>query len=341
MKATAIAPANIAFIKYWGKKDAVLRLPMSSSVSMNLSQATTTTTVEFSPEFSEDTIELLPPDIHDKISRPREFVAPAFSSQETKRVSDFLDHFRALVHSELKARVVTQNSFPKATGIASSASGFAALTAAAAAALNLQVSEKELTILARRGSGSACRSIPDGFVQWEAGESSETSYAHSLYPSPYWDLRDIVVMVEATEKSVPSSVGHQQVKTSPLFQKRLQEIPERMNAVLEGLQKKDLSILGPAIEAEAMSMHQVMQTQVPPLQYFTDETKQLMKAVVDWRSGGVPVYYTIDAGPNVHLICEGNNEQTVVAKVKELNNGWSLLVNKPAPGARIITTHLF
>jgi diphosphomevalonate decarboxylase len=175
----------------------------------------------------------------------------------------------------------------------------------------------------------------------EKGDTSEKSYAHALYPSTYWDLRDIVVRVTTGEKSVSSSVGHEQAETSPLFLNRLQEIPERINTVFEGLQNKDLSMLGPAIEADAMSMHQVMQTQTPPLMYFTEDTKMLLKAVVDWRTQGLSVYYTIDAGPNVHIICEGKDEQRVVENVKQLNSAWCLLINKPSPGTHIIDTHLF
>src|SRR5690348_6851267 len=169
MKATAIAPANIAFIKYWGKKDAGLRLPYNPSISMNLNGATTTTTVEFSGSNTKDSVELLE--------------EGGFHQEETIRVIQHLDIIRQKAGVKTYARVATKNTFPRATGAASSASGFAALTVAAAEALGMKLSEKELTMLARLGSGSACRSIPDGFVKWEAGETSEASFAHSLYPA--------------------------------------------------------------------------------------------------------------------------------------------------------------
>ena len=144
--------------------------------------------------------------------------------------------------------MVTRNTFPKGAGIASSASGFAALTVAAVAALGLQLSAKELSILARLGSGSACRSIPDGFAEWEEGESSETSYAHSLYPPEHWDLRDIVVIVQQQSKDVSSTSGMEQVATSPKLTRRLAALPDRIRRVKEALAKKDIILLGETIE---------------------------------------------------------------------------------------------
>lgn len=327
MKATAIAPANIAFIKYWGRKDAKLRLPYNASISMNLSACTTTTTVEFDKTLTEDHVTLLE--------------NGGFGEDEMKRVTRQLDVIRKKASRQIFARVATKNSFPKSTGAASSASGFAALTVAAVAALGLQHSEKELTILARLGSGSACRSIPDGFVKWEKGTDSPSSYAHSLYPQTYWDLRDILVIVGYTGKDVSSSAGHDTVETSPLFGKRLAGLPERLIRTEEGLRLKDLSILGPAIEADSLSMHDVMQTQSPPLFYWNDMTKTIMKAVVGWREGGLSVYFTIDAGPNVHLICEGKDEKEAVKAVLTINGVKEIIVNKPSAGAHLISSHLF
>lgn len=149
MKSTAVAPANIAFIKYWGKADEEPRLPLNASLSMNLSACTTTTTVEFSPEFIDDQ------------------VSEGF---DKKRIITHIDRLRKAAGIGLRATISTKNSFPTSSGVASSASGFAALTVAAAAALSLELTEKELTLFARLGSGSACRSIPDGFVEWKKGK---------------------------------------------------------------------------------------------------------------------------------------------------------------------------
>src|SRR3989344_2439626 len=175
MKSTAIAPSNIAFTKYWGRKDEKLRLPMNGSISMCLSNLLTTTTVEFSEKLKADDI----------------IINGERREKEALKVSKHLDRIRKLAGISTYAKVVSQNSFPTATGLSSSASGFAALTVAGAKAAGLNLSEKELSILARQGSGSACRSIPDGFVEWIDGDTSETSYAISLYPPEHWHIVDV------------------------------------------------------------------------------------------------------------------------------------------------------
>ncbi len=314
MKATAQAPSNIAFIKYWGKKDALLRIPQNPSISMNLSACITTTTVEFSKDFPDDT------------------VTEGFN---TARVIEHIDRLREMSGVHEHVRVSTVNNFPVSSGIASSASGFAALTVACAEALHLKLSEQELTMLARVGSGSACRSIPDGFVKWD-GE-----YAYSMYPSDYWDLRDIVVVTGNTAKKISSSDGHSAVETSPFYTKRLSEIPKRIQMIEDAFQKKDFQMFGEVVEEDCLDMHHVMQTQEPPLMYWNESTQRIMKAIVDWRKTGLPAYFTIDAGPNVHLICEGKDEERVLEKLKLVLGVETIIRNKVASGARIIPNHLF
>lgn len=322
MKATAVAPANIAFIKYWGKADDALRLPFNSSISMNLSECLTTTTVEFSPSYQADDVSGLPKD-------------------DVNRVTGHLDRLRALARSSLRANVVTENSFPSGAGIASSASGFAALTVAAATALGLELSEKQMTILARLGSGSACRSIPDGLVEWMKGKSSQTSYAKSLFSQDYWDLRDIVVVVAKPQKKIGSTQGMDNVRTSPFWSRRLRNISDRMKRAKSALAKRDLKMLGEVMEEDCVSMHTVMMTQKPPLFYWSGETVEMIHAVSAWREEGLSVYFTIDAGPNVHLICEAKDEDAVVKKVKALSGGEQIIINKPSGGAHLTQDHLF
>lgn len=326
MKATAIAPANIAFIKYWGRTDATLRLPANPSISMNLSASTTTTTVEFSDALTHDVIELLEPG--------------GFSDTEAARVTRQLDVVRKKAGTQRFARVVTKNTFPKSTGAASSASGFAALTVAASSALGLALSEKELTILARVGSGSACRSIPDGFVKWEMGDGA-SSFAHSLHPSSYWELRDVLVIVGRTGKDVSSSVGHDTVSTSPFFQNRLEAIPKRITRIERAMNDKDFRTFGEVVEEDCLDMHHVMQTQVPPLMYWNEATRVVMNEVKQWRKNGIPVYFTIDAGPNVHLICEGKDETRVLEAVSGIAGVEDIIRNNVSEGAKIISEHLF
>jgi diphosphomevalonate decarboxylase len=306
MKATAKAPANIAFIKYWGRRDARLQLPYNASISMNLSGCVTTTTVEFSEDFEED------------------IVTEGF---DRKRIIAHIDRLRTLAGIQHRVHMTTKNSFPTSAGIASSASGFAALTVAAATALGLHLSEKELSALARLGSGSASRSIPDGFVKWEG------PFAYSLYPPRYWDLRDILCIVDQSQKRVSSAEGHEGATTSPYFDKRLEALPGRIARIEDALKTKNFQLFGEVTEEDCLDMHRVMQTQLPPLFYWNEATKIIMNSVYRWRKAAIPVYFTIDAGPNVHLICEGKNEKRVT---DILGNTYQIIVNKPVRGAHII-----
>ncbi len=326
MKATAQAPANIAFIKYWGKKDSKLRLPYNSSISMNLSEAYTTTTVEFSPKYNKDEIY---------------FDSQRMESAEAERVLRQLDRLRNIARSKLFVKVATTNSFPKSAGIASSASGFAALTLAAARALGLKLSEKELSILTRIGSGSAARSIPDGFVQWQDGIDNDSSYAYSLYNPNYWDLLDIIIIVNQSKKKVSSTQGHENAQSSPFFQARLKNLPKRIKMLKDSLKNKDFAKFGKLVEEEAIELHTIMMTQKPPLFYWIGVTMDIIHSVLKWREEGIPVYFTIDAGPNVHLICEGKDKQGVLEKIKQIKEVDEIIINKPNQGVRLISSHLF
>lgn len=202
MKATAFAPSNIAFIKYWGRKDEVLRLPENGSLSMNLSSMTATSTVEFSPRYTHDEIAIIGYPL-DSILKER-FIA-------------HLDRIRGLVKESMYTKVVISNNFPIGTGLSASAAIFAALTMAATHAAGLHLTVKDLSIIARQGSGSACRSIPDGFVEWFDGDTSDSSYAVTLFPPKYWKIVNVVSVVNEGRKDVSSSVGQKLVRTSPFF----------------------------------------------------------------------------------------------------------------------------
>jgi len=326
MKITACAPANIAFIKYWGKKDDVLRLPLNSSISMNLSGCFTETTVEFDQEYKEDEVAM---------------VGEEISEKEKKRITAHLSRIRELAKLSDFVQVATRNNFPKSSGIASSASGFAALTLAGTRAAGLVLSERDLSILARIGSGSACRSVPSGFVEWKYGGKGDDSYAYSLYPHTYWDLRDIIVIVKTSEKKIGSTEGMENVWSSPFFPARLKDVKNKIKKIKEALKKKNFKLLGETTEEEAINMHSVMMTQRPPLFYWDEGTMEIIRAVQDWREQGLSVYFTIDAGPNVHLIAEGKNEKEVVRRVNFLKNIKEIIINRPARGARLTKDNLF
>ncbi len=183
--ATAVACANIAFIKYWGNRDDALRIPANGSLSMNLDGLYSQTRVTFSAGQEQDSLILN---------------GVAAAGPALQRVSRFLEIVRQMGGVNLPAQVVSRNNFPTGAGIASSAAAFAALSLAASQAIGLDLDEKQLSRLARRGSGSASRSVPGGFVEWLAGSSDEDSYAVSIAPPTHWDLRDCIAIVAAGHK---------------------------------------------------------------------------------------------------------------------------------------------
>ncbi len=288
--ATAIANANIALIKYWGNRDEKLRLPANPSLSMNLAGLGTETTVEFNDGWDHDELFIG--------GEPQ-------SGPARERVVAQLDVVRARAGLALRARVSSRNNFPSGTGIASSASAFAALTLAAAEAAGLKLSEPELSALARLGSGSAARSIPGGFVEWVMGEDGQpdTSCAYTIAPPEHWDLTDVIAVVSQNQKSVGSTSGHALARTSPLQAARVATASDRLASCREALLGKDFPRLADIVEADSNLMHAVMITSSPPLLYWEPITIAIMKSVRRWRSEGLPVCFTIDAGPNVHCLC--------------------------------------
>lgn len=319
MKATAVAPSNIAFIKYWGKKDEVLKLPANGSISMNLSNLLTTTTVEFSSDFKEDSI----------------IINNKNDLKESTRVIKFLDLVRQKVNVIQKVKVVSNNNFPEGTGLSSSASGFAALTLAATKAIHFNLDEKELCILARQGSGSACRSIPDGFVEWVGEE------AKSLYPPEYWDIVDVVAIISQEKKEISSTDGQKFASTSSFFQTRLNNINEKIVRLKKALETKNFTKFGQIVEGEALELHAIMLTSTPSLIYWQPETIKILKLVKKWRSEGLEIYFTVNTGQDIHLITEEKNKEELVNKLKEIKEVKNIIINKPAVGARLVEQHLF
>jgi len=320
-RATATACANIAFIKYWGKRDVELNLPANSSLSMNLDRLTTVTTVEFSADYGDDLVIL---DGREQRGESRQ------------RIVAHLDRVRVMAGLPVSARVISENSFPVGAGLASSASGFAALSLAASRAAGLELSQRELSILARFGSGSACRSVPGGFTEWTAGTSSDESFARQIAPPEHWELRDVIAIVSRAHKRVGSTEGHSLAPTSHLHQARVASVAERLAQANTALLEKDLATLGRLIEEDAVSMHAVMMTSRPPIYYWLPSSIRLIHEVQDWRAEGLEVYFTFDAGPNVHLICQAADQAEVERRLKDIEGVLEVIVGGPGPGARVI-----
>ncbi len=320
-RATASAHPNIAFVKYWGNRDEPLRLPANPSLSMNLAGLETVTTVEFVEGLTEDEVVI---------------GGEAQTGAAQARVSAHLDHLRARAGMAVRARVESRNNFPSGAGIASSASAFAALTLAGAAAAGLSLSEPELSALARLGSGSAARSVPTGFVEWQAGDSPETSFAFSIALPDHWALRDVVAVVSKAHKAVGSTGGHALAGTSPLQAARVASAPERLRVCREAVLARDFRALAEFMEADSNLMHAVMMTSTPPLYYWEPQTLRIMKAVRDWRVEGLPVCFTIDAGPNVHCLCPAEAVPEVERRLREILDVKEILTAGPGGGARLI-----
>lgn len=254
-----------------------------------------------------------------------------------------------MANIQSKAKVITENSFPSGVGIASSASGFAALSVAATAALGLELSTTELSILARRGSGSACRSIPDGFTEWIAGQDEKDSYAIQLFPPDYWDLRIVTVAVSNVVKKLSSTDGHALARKSPFFQTRLDHIQDRLNLLRTAIANRDFTVFGQQTEMEAISFHVIAMTSPLSMEsgwmsgayYWLPDSLELMLAAQEQRQQGLEVYFTLDAGPTVHMLCMEKDLEQVINFVRNVERSkpqrtWNVIVNAPAVGARIV-----
>jgi diphosphomevalonate decarboxylase len=326
---TATAPSNIAFIKYWGKRDAELQWPANDSLSMTLSACKTITTVK-------------------RIDGDRDvfhFAGVTVSSdvEPSHKVFRHLQFLRKELNIARALEVESRNLFPTGCGVASSASGFAALTLATVAALTghhewgqlsvLGLSRERLAHLARRGSGSAGRSMFGGFVHWAAGQSADAQKIEQIAPASHWQLADIVVILSDKEKHTSSTNAHQAAWGSPLFPARLAGAPSRIEAIFSDIKEHNIESLGQEIENDALEMHAVAMTGTPQVNYFLPETTKFIAWVRSERlAGNLPAWFTIDAGPNIHLICESRNVALITAKIKSTWPKSQLIIDKIGDG---------
>ena len=303
MKKTTIkASSDIALVKYWGKKDEILRLPENGSISLILSGLDTVTTVEFNENFTKDEV----------------IIQGESEEGETGRVVKHLDRMRQLADKKIYVKVVSQNTFPKGTGLSSSGSGFAALTIAATKAMGINLNEKEMSILARQGSGTACRCVCGGIVEWLDGETSETSYSKTIFPADYFDIRDVIAVVDEGKKLISSTQGHALANTSPFYKIRQSEIKVKLEVVRESLNEKNFDKLGALVESEALEFHSILLTSQPPMIAWYPGTVEVMLAVQVMRREGVKAYFTINTGFNVHVLTLPEFEDQVVARLEKL-----------------------
>lgn len=322
MASVARAYPNIALVKYWGKADDELIIPVAGSMSMTLDSFATTTSVELTT--SADAFELN---------------GSAGDAKATQRTSHFLDLIRSraaeagLDTATAPAKVVSKNDGPTAAGMASSASGFAALATAAAAAYGLELSTKDLSRLARRGSGSASRSLIDRFAVWNAGDSDETSYATPI-PAP--EMAMVSVTVNAQAKKVSSRDGMVATReTSPYYRAWVQTTQTTLDDMIAACAAQDFTRIGEITETHAHRMHAVINATDPPIRYLAPVSWQIFDEVSSMRDDGLEAYATADAGPNVVIICRPEDAPAVATRVAPFGQ-----VNTfaPGPGAHLVDT---
>lgn len=320
MKATAQAHSNIAFIKYWGNADEALRLPANPSISMNLAGVATVTTVTWRDDLAQDQLTL-----ND---------APA-EAKPTERVARHLDAIRQRLGLTMKADVVSSNNFPMGAGIASSASSFAALTMAAVAAAGASLDERELSCIARLGSGSASRSIPSGYVVWQTGQTHEESFAYQVAPAEHWDLVDVIAVISTGHKEVGSREGHGTAASSAFQAARVASAAGRLEVCQEALFARDFARFAEVVEQDSNMMHAVMMTSQPALFYWQPASLTVMDAVRRWRSEGLAVCYTLDAGPNVHCLTTAREADEIERRVRGLS-GVQNVLRAPVGGGAVV-----
>jgi len=332
MKVTVKANANIALTKYWGKKDAALKTPWNSSTSVTLDGLETTTTVEFDKKYKTDI-----------------FVLDGKTFEETtdefKEVKEQLDIIRGKAKIDLKAKVVSKNDFPTAAGFASSASGLAALTFASAKAAGLNLSTKELSIISRMGSGSASRSLIDGFAIWHKGSASDglDSFAEQIAPKEHWpEFRILGCVVSKNAKKIKSRAGMaQSVKTSPIFEQWYTNAEKDAQAMVQLIKDKKFEEVGALAQKNCLLMHACAITTTPPVIYWAPGTLEVMHRVLELQDEGMKCYFTMDGGPQVKIICLEKDVKAIKKEIKKLEFVHDIIECKPGLGPRVVKGDLF
>lgn len=316
------AYTNIALIKYWGKRNETLFLPVTSSLSLTLNEFYTETQVLWNE------------------SSPKDVLLLNGKTQPIDRVQRLIDLFRERTHCSRPVRVESYNHVPTAAGLASSASAFAALACACNDLFDTQMDARELSTYARQGSGSATRSLFGGFVKWEAGQGdvSEASYAHPIDKAD-WDLGMIAVVLNDQEKSISSREGMAlTVRTSPFFKLWPEVVAHDLALIEAAIEQRDFTTLGEVAEHNAMEMHALMLSSKPSYTYFQAESLKIMDCIRQLRQQGIECYFTMDAGPNIKVICrlsQADRIQQLLMQAAGLNKS-QLIISGPGPAPHTV-----
>ncbi|WP_374286546.1 diphosphomevalonate decarboxylase [Lactococcus sp.] len=293
---TARAHTNIALIKYWGKENVALNIPTTSSLSMTLDQFYTTTTVEFTDKATD------------------ELILNSVSTDST-RISKFLDCFREKHGDFPKVLVTSENHVPTAAGLASSASSFSALTGAMFGLLDLPQDTQEMSRMARKGSGSASRSIFGNFAVWNKGNDDESSFAESFYDDDI-HLTMIVAEISSAQKKMSSTKGMQLAQTAPTYPEWVRKSADQLEQMKAAIVAKDIEKIGLIAQDNALGMHEQNRRSLEPFDYFTTQTIEVVEFAKQCYREGLLAFVTIDAGPNVKIITDKATEQKLLQKFR-------------------------
>lgn len=316
--ASAVAHSNIALVKYWGKSDAELNLPAVPSLSLTLDALKTTTEVHFDAALDTDEVTL---------------DGARVSEREQARVVALLDRVRALAAQDTRARVVSNNDFPTAAGLASSASGFAALAVAAAAAAGLTLPPQTLSALARQSSASAARSLFGGFVNLLAN----AEHAAPIAAPDHWNLRLLVAVTEAGRKPMGSTEAMETTRrTSPYYPAWVSQAPALYNEAETAVVERNFSALGECMEQSTLMMHASMLATRPAILFMTEATWSVVRHVRHLRAEGLPCYFTVDAGPHVKVLVEEQHATALGEELSRLAAVRHLISCAPGPGAHLV-----
>lgn len=338
MKATAISPANIAFIKYWGRRNHDLFLPYTTTNSMNLSACNAHTTVELFEGDKIDSIIILGSD-------GKEIEIKRENGDKDELLFKYLDRVRELSKKKIYAKVISQLNFPLGAGIASSAAGMSAFVAAVLKAADLKEyfeSKIELSKEVRiSGSPSAARSVDDGYTELLAGDDHNDSYVRMIADENHWDLVDIIAVLNPEKKKISTNLGHKLASSSPFMDARIKYLEGKPEIVRDAILNKDFKTLAEYSEADSINMHAVMMTSNPAAYYLSAGSLDILKSIVAMREEGLDVFITFDAGPNAHIITPKKNSE-IINKFLQSNQFVKYSIyNEVSKGTTYSDNHLF
>ena len=321
---TATAHPNFALIKYWGKQNERLNLPAAGSISVTVNKLVTRTSVQFDQKLKQDVISLN----NKKVNR-----------RDSKRIISFLDLVRGMAKDRRFAKVNSLNNFPTAAGLSSSSAGFAALALSASRAIGLDLNPNDLSVLARRGSGSAARSIHGGFVELLVGmcEDGSDAMATPIADTEFWPIDIMIAITAKSPKNISSRDGMGiTARTSPYYPTWIASTQADLSEMREAILARDITKVGELSERSCLKMHGAMLSANPGIIYWNGGTLNVIEAVRDLRRQGHPVYFTIDAGPQVKIIFEQESKPLVAAALKNCSGVVQSIATRLGPGAQLM-----